>query len=537
MSRQTTDGTTRFHLSPAEIRPKEDVGHWRQLTFRYNTLRANAGSKPACLPPPWKETPVLRAYRAPSERHYGRATRGSQRQLQDYVNLHESELTVALLAALPAPLQSSSVEWISPRAEKDYLEYQDYRFLDGIGLGSFARQLRNFWPPSGPCWDALGLLCTGAPNSFPFAVLVEAKSHIPEVRSGGCQASAQSLVMIRSALEEAKRWSNADPNADWTGPLYQSANRIAHLYFIRQKLNRPCLLVNLYFVGDSYRPTTLEEWKSAVQSIKSELGLTSPVPGLVDLFLPALETPEDVSPVQEGEISATFAAWRDSWDVLACFEGGLLENLDSRIEKLLALWNLPVPGKWKREIDPQLLEERYRRKDRHAPHPGEHTIEHRILVTHFAQIRCLGMQLTDGVNAFPLSCDYSGGGRRANVEADMLLLGRADGQFRFFLCEVKDQANDPWYAGVEALRQLKLFLECDSARQIMVRRGTLPDDAANAPVTALVLAPRMYFSALGKKGKTLAPVRKLFREFNRVHQTDIRLAVWDESNRAIEELG
>ncbi len=535
MSRQTADGTTRFHLDSTEIRPKDDVSHWQQLTFRLNASLPRIADKPAYSASPSTAPSSSQHRRAASQHTNGRALRGSQRQLQDYVNLHESTLTAAVLAALSEPLQNADIEWISPRAEENYSEYQDYAFLEAVGLHSFARQLRSFWPPSGPCWDALAILRPANPNSLPFAVLVEAKSHIPEVRGGGCQANPQSLSRIQRALEEAKCWCGADPGADWTGPLYQSANRIAHLYFIRHKLNRPCLLVNLYFFGDPYRPTSLEQWQFAVKVSKSELGLTQPIPGLIDIFLPALEVSENTSAIQAAAIGETFAAWRDRWSALADFESGSLLDAESRIEKLMALWSLPVPGKWQRGIDPQLLADRYRRKDRLAPHPGEHTIEHRILETHFADVRCLGMQLIDGVNAFPLSCDFAGGGRRANVEADMLLLGRVGDQFRLFVCEVKDEANNPWYAGVEALRQLKLFLESASARNTMVLRGSLPAEAAHPPVTALVLAPRAYFSANGKKGKALALVQMLFREFNNTHQTDLKLAVWDESRRIIEE--
>lgn len=571
MMRQTTEGTTRFRLSQADIRPKEDIVHWQELTSRYNAQLAKANIVSDSRPLSSSDNSLsLRKPADSQRRHFGRAFRGSQRQLQDYVNLYQSQFNAALLAELPEPLQHATIEWVSPRAEEDYLEYQDYRFLEAVGLRAFPAQLKDFWPPGGPCWDALGILRSGIPNSFPFALLVEAKSHIPEVRSAGCQASSLSLAKIQRALEEAKNWCGADPKADWTGPLYQSANRIAHLYFIRQKLNRPCLLVNVHFVNDPYRPTSLADWQFAVESIKSELGLTRPVPGLIDIFVPALEISDDPlsagfasptqmadparlqalpdsavlsgeppnteSPIHAGQIHSTFSEWRDRWTALACFEGGVLADSDSRIEKLLALWNLPIPGRWQRERDSQLLADRYRRGDRHAPHAGEHTIEHQILETHFDEVRCFQTQLIDGVNAFPLSCDFAGGGRRANVEADMLLLGRSENQFRFFLCEVKDGANDPWYASVELLRQMKLFLDNPLARKTMIHRGSLPVQAAEATVTGLVLAPRAYYFANGKKQNALAPARKLFREFNRICQIDLRLAIWEKTRREISEL-
>jgi hypothetical protein len=103
---------------------------------------------------------------------------------------------------------------------------------------------------------------------------------------------------------------------------------------------------------------------------------------------------------------------------------------------------------------------RYRRGDRGKPHPGQHTIEHVILCGEFDRVSCCGTRLVDGVNAFPLSRDTAGGGRRANVEADVLLLAEHNEGYRLYLCEVKDQGNAPWYAVVECLRQTTLLRGC-----------------------------------------------------------------------------
>lgn len=553
MASQTDEGSTRFRVTEAQIRHKDDVRHWQNLIARYNASLNGTASKMAA-PPLLKHSPSRPEPQ--SRRHLGRAARGSQRQLQDYINLYESKLNAALVSILPPPLRDSTITWSSPRAEDDYREYQDYGFLEAVKLGSFAKELRCFWPPGGPCWDALGILRTGSATSLPFAILVEAKSHIPELRSIGCQASPLSFAQIRRALDETKNWCGASPDSDWTGPLYQYANRIAHLYFIREKLNRPCLLVNIHFVDDPYRPTSAEEWRTVLESVRGELGLTRPVPGLHELFLPATETfsvlppdPADAavavpSPYGPQTPEApdspihhlTFGAWRDEWNDLATFDGRFLHDDNRRIEKLKKLWQLPIPGEWKRSIDPQLLGDRYRRGDRHMPHPGEHAIEHRILVDEFARVRCFGMEVLDGLNAFPLSCDFSTGGRRGNVEADMLLLARAGEQFRFFLCEVKHRANDPWFAAVEALRQIKLFLENAAARLTMVRRGSLPAELVDAPATGVVLAPPEYYSATGKKQHALSPALNLIESFRDAYGVDLRFAVWDESSCNIREL-
>ena len=74
---------------------------------------------------------------------------------------------------------------------------------------------------------------------------------------------------------------------DWLGPLYQSANRIAHLYFLLERCGIPAWLVNVYFINDPYRPTALAEWEGAVKNVKTGLGVRGPVRNAMDLYLPA----------------------------------------------------------------------------------------------------------------------------------------------------------------------------------------------------------------------------------------------------------
>jgi len=71
---------------------------------------------------------------------------------------------------------------------------------------------------------------------------------LAEIYGNGCQAQGASREMIAKALAETKQWCHADPTADWMGPLYQSANRLAHLYFLRERLKRlqrPAWMINL----------------------------------------------------------------------------------------------------------------------------------------------------------------------------------------------------------------------------------------------------------------------------------------------------
>jgi hypothetical protein len=180
------------------------------------------------------------------------------------------------------------IRWTSPLAKDDYAEYRDADFLWVVGLGDFVGELANFWPSGGPSWDALATISDSDGRIHPGVILVEAKSHISEIYGDGCQAGSHSRGLIEKALAETKDWCRASTDADWTGALYQSANRLAHLYFIRKRLERPAWLVSLYFINDPIGPADEDAWKAELQKVKASLGLTSIVPFAIDLFLPAL---------------------------------------------------------------------------------------------------------------------------------------------------------------------------------------------------------------------------------------------------------
>jgi hypothetical protein len=50
-----------------------------------------------------------------------------------------------------------------------------------------------------------------------------------------------------------------------------------------------------------------------------------------------------------------FANWRVRWFDQATYQGRDVPDVDDRIDALLELWRVPVPGNWQRTIDPQLL--------------------------------------------------------------------------------------------------------------------------------------------------------------------------------------
>jgi hypothetical protein len=75
---------------------------------------------------------------------------------------------------------------------------------------------------------------------------------------------------------------------DWTGPLYQFANRLAHLYFLREVARVPAWFVNVCFTSDPHRPSALQAWEEALQAAKEALGLGQrSIPYCADVFLEA----------------------------------------------------------------------------------------------------------------------------------------------------------------------------------------------------------------------------------------------------------
>lgn len=214
----------------------------------------------------------------------GRAYAGSQLQVQVYTARREAELTAAVVTALSgAGAYAEGIRWVSPLEAKEFAEAFDGAFLEALELSRLRPQLSSFWPVGGPRWDGLGVVAPG-----PCALLVEAKSYPEEMFGSGCQASPDSRTLIVESLAKAKAWAGADQGADWLGPLYQYANRLAHVFFLREVCQIDAWLVNLCFVDDPHRPTSLERWQQQLSAIKKQLGFSDKrVPFAVDVFLRA----------------------------------------------------------------------------------------------------------------------------------------------------------------------------------------------------------------------------------------------------------
>ena len=209
----------------------------------------------------------------------GRVTEaGSQRYLQDLVNRDPRYLNRLIRSSSHtfAGYGEKTPRWVSPLVYDNYQEYRDDDFLRRIGFSHLRKDLHHFWPGGGPRWDALGTV-EGRDGSRG-VLLAEAKAHTMEL--GGwlseCQAtSPRSRAKIKNAFEAVKRALAVPAEADWMGPYYQYANRLAHLYFLHVLCGVPTWMVFIYFVGGWKRHHVSEvaEWTESLSRIPEVLRL------------------------------------------------------------------------------------------------------------------------------------------------------------------------------------------------------------------------------------------------------------------------
>ena len=192
---------------------------------------------------------------------------GSLKNLQVAINVKKKYLNAEILKVIGKQIK---IDWKSPLRSDEYAEYRDEDFLKKLGiLNKMKYPLSNFWPDNGPQWDALGVSDDGI-------ILVEAKANIPEMVSSGTDAkNPQSIKKIRNSLDEVKKYLSVSDSIDWTGTFYQYVNRIAHLYYLREKNKIKAHLLFIYFVNDItvHGPKTKDEWLGAIQTMECYLGL------------------------------------------------------------------------------------------------------------------------------------------------------------------------------------------------------------------------------------------------------------------------
>lgn len=212
-----------------------------------------------------------------SEKRSGRAAKGSQFHLQNLVNQNPALLNTTVMEESQTLKNAVSepIKWVSPLKQENYIEYQDDSFLEAIGYQNLAITLTQFWPVGGPVWDAIGTVKLKTNNKHG-VILLEAKSHIGEMKGSGSGAKGRSREQIVQTLDEVGNAMGVN-GQDWiNSPYYQYANRLAHLYYLLIKQKIPTWLVFLYFIGDKEQggPSSREKWLIAIESVKNnDLGL------------------------------------------------------------------------------------------------------------------------------------------------------------------------------------------------------------------------------------------------------------------------
>jgi len=152
------------------------------------------------------------------------------------------------------------IEWVSPKKEDDYAEYRDEDFLKVLGIEKYKSQLQDFWPKAGPQWDALGKL------KDKYYFVVEAKANIPEITSSTQAKAEKSKIKIKNSLHITKQFLGASSGQNWETGFYQYANRISHLYFLRELCGLNAYLIFIYFCNDyTHIPTNIEQWQGSLE--------------------------------------------------------------------------------------------------------------------------------------------------------------------------------------------------------------------------------------------------------------------------------
>lgn len=220
----------------------------------------------------------------------GLAFKGSHLQMQLYANSesHTLEQEVVRIGIVP---EGATLRWISPLEIDHYTEYRDIKFLERLSLQEHTSQLRDFWPSGGPCWDGLARWWVDDRSGV---LLFEAKSYPEETNSRMMARAESSIRRIADALGETAEWLGlkATPRS-WFSGFYQTANRLAHLYFLRELCGVDADLVFLLVVDDpTHRRTAPGAWETAWSEMWGRMGLDGPPPSTHALVLPGLERPE-----------------------------------------------------------------------------------------------------------------------------------------------------------------------------------------------------------------------------------------------------
>ena len=221
-------------------------------------------------------------------------TSRSEHWLRVAVNLYPGILNRSISDAFG--WQDEAIEWKSPVQSDEYAEYYDQAFLDRLAVDDLVLPLRKFWPSGGPRWDGLARTASGK------LILVEAKAYVEECVDYKSRASSDAARTIRKRLNQAQKAFGAAQDARWHSPLYQMANRLAHLHYLAGINEKDAYLIFLHFANapDVPEPTSVEAWEGAIRLSRKCLGLTDSklLRRVADIVL-------DVRELQHSQLEAT----------------------------------------------------------------------------------------------------------------------------------------------------------------------------------------------------------------------------------------
>jgi hypothetical protein len=196
----------------------------------------------------------------------------SKRLIQDFINRSPEILSQEIRRQF-GTADSDPIEWLSPLENDEYAEYSDKDVLQRLGITLPGVPLGEFWPKGGPSWDALGKSRSGQ------IYLVEAKARVNELKGSALRATNQEArEKIEWALARTRQFLESRSKLNWTAEFYQYANRLAHLYLLRELNGLDAFLVWVYFTNDAMinGPSSRGEWESAIMMIKQLLGIRQP---------------------------------------------------------------------------------------------------------------------------------------------------------------------------------------------------------------------------------------------------------------------
>jgi hypothetical protein len=188
----------------------------------------------------------------------------------------------ALSRAVSEITGATTVEWIdAPLLPSG--QVSEWEGIDVLAPSpGVQQQWHAFWPTRGSAqrWDAIARL------DGTDWLLVEAKAH-PNELLAPCQAKAPaSIAQIDRAFDATRQAVGADavPSAEWRGPYYQYANRLATLHFLRTVCDPPvpARLLFIYFCGDRHPringPADAAGWAPPLNLMYHNLGIDPQAP-------------------------------------------------------------------------------------------------------------------------------------------------------------------------------------------------------------------------------------------------------------------